>query len=152
MNLKTRRGTSAAWLAAFALVAAAATYEARPTARSVSPEPPAAQDLIGLDRRIGQLEQRFNTMDLRISRLEQQSRIPTPAPSATSGRDTELQLLRSEVELLRQRVAEDECGLVRLDERTLTDAAREARRKAGATREDPCRLTTDAPLRLSSRQ
>jgi len=81
------------------------------------------------------------------------SRLPSSAPSSTaSARDTELELLRTEVELLQRRLAEDECGLVKVDERTLTQAEREARRKGAAGREDPCRLNADAPLRLSSRQ
>jgi hypothetical protein len=152
MHLKTRFGTSARWLAALALAATAAAYASRPAARAVAPEP-AAQDVIGLERRISLVEQRLNSIELSVNRLEQQSRLSTPAPSTTqSVRDTELELLRSEVELLQRRMAEDECGLVRLDERTLAQSVREERRKNAAGREDPCRLNADAPLRLSARQ
>jgi hypothetical protein len=159
MNLKTRSslkrrcGASTRWLAAFALAATAAAYRARPDARAVTAEPTAAQDVIGLERRISIVEQRLNSIELSVNRLEQQSRLPSSAPPPTrSVRDTELELLRSEVELLQRRVAEDECGLVRVDERTLTQSVREERRKNAAGREDPCRLNADAPLRLSSRQ
>lgn len=159
MNLKTRLnlkrccGASTRWLAAFALAATAAAYASRPSARVVGAEPSAAQDVIGLERRISMVEQRLNSIELSVNRLEQQSRLPSAAPPATrSVRDTELELLRSEVELLQHRVAEDECGLVRVDERTLAPSVREERRKNAAGRDDPCRLNADAPLRLSARQ
>lgn len=152
MNLKTRRGALSACLAALALASAAA-YAARPSARGAdaSPEP---QELFNLERRVSVVEQRLNTIELSINRLEQQSRVQSasPQPSATL-RDTEVELLRSEVELLQRRLAEDECGLVRLDERTLTPAGREARRNSATNdKDDPCRLNADAPLRLSSRR
>ena len=160
MNLKTRLilkmscGTSARWLAAFALAATAAAYASRPAARAGATQPAsAAQDVIGLERRISVVEQRLNSVELSVNRLEQQSRLSSSAPSATrSVRDAETELLRSEVELLQRRVAEDECGLVRVDERTLAQTARDERRKNAAGREDPCRLNANAPLRLSSRQ
>jgi hypothetical protein len=66
-------------------------------------------------------------------------------------RDPEIGLLRGEVETLQRRLVEVECGLARLDERTLTPAAREARKRAGTSVTDPCRLSADAPLRLSTR-
>jgi hypothetical protein len=153
MNLKIRRVASSWWLAAFAL-AAAATYGARPSAGvGVASASPGAQDTFNLERRISVVEQRLNSIELSINRLEQQTRLQTavPQPSA-SLRDTQIELLRSEVELLQRRLAEDECGLVRVDERTLTPQAREARRKDAADKDDPCRLNPDAPVRLSSRR
>ena len=152
MNLKTRRGAWSACLAALVLASAAA-YAARPSARGAeaSTEP---QELFNLERRVSVVEQRLNTIELSVNRLEQQSRVQSaaPQPSATL-RDTELELLRSEVELLQRRLAEDECGLVRIDERTLTPSAREARRSSATTdKDDPCRLNADAPLRLSTRR
>ena len=152
MNLKTRRGAWSACLAALVLASAAA-YAARPSARGAgaSPEP---QELFNLERRVSVVEQRLNTIELSVNRLEQQSRVQSaaPQPSATL-RDTEIELLRSEVELLQRRLAEDECGLVRLDERTLTPSAREARRSSATNdKDDPCRLNADMPLRLSSRR
>jgi hypothetical protein len=154
MVLKTLHGTSAGWLAAFALAAAAAPYGARPAARAGATEaPPGAQELFTLERRISVVEQRLNSVELSVNRLEQQSRLQSAAPQTTRGaRDVEVELLRSQVELLQRRLAEDECGLSRIDERTLTQAAREARRKDAAGREDPCRLNADAPLRLPPRQ
>lgn len=153
LNLKTCCGASTRWLAAFALAATAAAYASRPAARAVGPEPSAAQDVIGLERRLSLVEQRLNSIELSVNRLEQQSRLPSSAPPPMRNvRDTELELLRSEVELLQRRVAEDECGLVRIDERTLAQSVREERRKNAAGRDDPCRLNADAPLRLSARQ
>jgi hypothetical protein len=159
MNLKTRRVASLRWLAAFLLVATAAAYCARRTARAVSAdavaaEPaPAAQELFSLERRISVVEQRLNTIELTVNRIEQQARYSSSVPPASqSVRDTELELLRSQVELLQRRVAEDECGLVRLDERTLSPSARDARRKSATAGDDPCRRNFDAPLRLAARQ
>lgn len=110
------------------------------------------QDVTSLERRISQLEQRFYTVEATINRLDQQSRLTpsTPTPS-TSGRDLEINLLRSEVEMLQRRLVEVECGVVKLDERTTAPAVREARKRAGAINTDPCRLNPDAPLRLSTR-
>jgi len=152
MSLRVKRIAPTAGLFALALVAAA-TYAARPSAHVGSADSEvAAQDVIGLERRISLIEQRLNTIELSITRLEQQSRLAPPPTTTTNARDTELLLLRSEVELLKRRMAEDECGLIRLDERTLTQAARETRHKEEAGREDPCRLSPEVPLRLSPRQ
>jgi hypothetical protein len=150
VSFKTLRAVSRRWLAAFALAAAAvAVYAARPA----STEPTATQATFMLERRVTSVEQRLTSIELNLNRLEQQTRLSTPtAPNSSAVRDAELQLLRSEVELLRRRLAEDECGLIKVDERTLTQQAREARRKGEAGREDPCRLDAAAPLRLSSRQ
>lgn len=111
-----------------------------------------AQDLTGLERRISLLEQRFYGVELSINRLEQQVRLSErpPMPS-TSDRTLEINLLRSEIEALQRRLAEVECGLTKLDERTLTPAAREARRRVVPTGTDPCRLNPDTPLKLSTR-
>jgi predicted RNase H-like nuclease (RuvC/YqgF family) len=110
------------------------------------------QDLTSLERRISLLEQRFYSVESSINRLEQQSRLSQGAASpSTSERTLEINLLRSEIDALQRRLAEIECGLTKLDERTLTPAAREARRRAGAGNTDPCRLSTDTPLKLSTR-
>jgi hypothetical protein len=109
------------------------------------------QDVIRLESRINQLEQRLYSMDINIRGLEQQIRLSTNAPvSSRSARDPELLLLRTEVETLRQRLSEIACGLLRVDERTLTPAAREARRKTTLDNPDPCRLNVNTPLRLSA--
>jgi hypothetical protein len=108
------------------------------------------QDVISLDRRISLLEQRFYAVESKVNRLEQQvafsQRTPTPS---NSGR--ELELVHHQTEMLERRLVEIDCGLVKLDERTLTPAAREARGSLGTNVNDPCRLNPGAPLRLSTR-
>ncbi|MBD0327121.1 MAG: hypothetical protein ICV68_11855 [Pyrinomonadaceae bacterium] len=111
-----------------------------------------AQDVTNLDRRISLLEQRFYAVESSINRLEQQAALyGRQAQPSSSVRDPEIGLLRGEVETLQRRLIEVECGLARLDERTLSPAAREARKPAGSSGTDPCRLAADAPLRLSTR-
>jgi hypothetical protein len=153
MYYGTRRTSTYRWPLALVLVAAAAAFYAwRPAGSTGEAATPAPQDLIRLESRLGQLEQRFYTVESSIRGLEQQVRLSSAAPrSAARERDPEVGLLRSEVEALRLRLAEAECGLLRVDERTLTPGAREARRKAAAGAADPCRLNTDAPLRLAAR-
>lgn len=104
-----------------------------------------AQDPASLDRRISMLEQRFYTFQSSITRLEQivVNQRSTPAPS---GRDPQVELLRQEVEGMKLRLNEIECGLVKLDERT-TPANATTRKRDG----DPCRLNPTSPLRLSTR-
>ena len=81
-------------------------------------EPP--QDTLILERRLSTLEQRLYGIESNISRLEQQlytAQRSTPSPvSPQASRDPEVSLLRSEVELLKGRVRELECGVVHLDE------------------------------------
>lgn len=103
------------------------------------------QDIIRLEARIGQLEQRLYSMETSIRTIEQQSRL-----AGTSPRDAtrDLDLLRSEIQLLQVRLAEDECGLAKLDERTLSPAQRELRRKSGLGGNEACRRAFDTPLRL----
>src|SRR5947209_10524293 len=102
MNLKMWRVTSSGWFAAFALVAAAA-YGARPAARPVG-SAAITQDTFNLERRISVVEQRLNSVELSVNRLEQQSRLSSPAPPSNAGvRDAELELLRTEIELLQDR-------------------------------------------------
>jgi len=106
------------------------------------------QDPSSLDRRISMLEQRFYSMESSISRLQQYvatQRPSVPQPS-TSTNDRDLILMREEIQRLNLRLAEVECGLIKLDERT-TPAAR---RNAAGKSDDPCRLTPDIPVRLST--
>ena len=112
----------------------------------------APQDVTNLDRRISLLEQRFYAIETSINRLEQQTALNGrgTAPSANV-RDSEITLLRAEWGALQRNLVEIECGLVKLDERTLAAATREARKRAGASSTDPCRLNAEAPLRLSTR-
>jgi hypothetical protein len=108
------------------------------------------QDVTRIESRLSLLEQRFYSVEASIRGLEQQSRL-SGAATARTARDPEVSLLRTEVETLRRRLAEVECGLRKLDERTLGAAAREAQRRSARGTGDPCRLNADDPVRLSSR-
>ncbi len=103
------------------------------------------QDIIRLEARIGQLEQRLYQMESNIRTIEQQSRLAGASPRDTT---RDLDLLRSEIQSLQVRLAEDECGMAKLDERTLSPAARDARRKSGIGGNENCRRNFDTPLRL----
>ena len=134
-------------MAALVLVTA---FKISSAARSdYEPTPP--QDLIRLETRINQLEQRLYTMEASIRNIEQQSRIASAASRGGSVTADEVSALRSQLQALQLRLMDDECALARLDERTLTPAMREARRKSGAA-SDPCRANADAPLRLPERR
>ncbi len=113
-----------------------------------------AQSDAFLSRRIDQIENRFYGIESRISRLEtapRPSSITSPiTQSITSTNDIEIQNLRAQVDLLRIRLGEAECGLLKLDERTLTTAARASRAKAALTPQ-PCRQDAAAPVMLSAR-
>lgn len=103
-----------------------------------------------LSRRVDQIENRFYALESRLNRLETQSRPMIAAPRVTDNRNTEIEFLRTQVDSLRTRLGEVECGILRLDERTLTPAARTARNRA-ATSPDPCRRDPAAAIRLSVR-
>jgi hypothetical protein len=109
--------------------------------------PPPQQDVLRLETRLNQLEQRLYQIDTSIRNLEQQSRLGG-ARGGVSAQDVEL--LRSQINALQLRLIEDECSLAKLDERTLSAAMRNSRRQSG--RSDPCRVNVDAPLRLPERQ
>ena len=109
---------------------------------------PAPQDVIRLETRINQLEQRLYAIDSNMRNLEQQFRL---AGSTTRGTGTEdVTRLRLEVQALQDRLAQHECALAKLDERTLSPAARAIRRQSGPGSNDPCRLNFDTPVRLST--
>lgn len=104
-----------------------------------------------LDRRISQIEQRFTLLESRINRLEQDSRSAGRiTPESTSGSEIEIRLLRAQIEALQIRLAETECALLRLDERTLSETARQARRKSPPGVADRCRANPNAPIQLSA--
>lgn len=103
----------------------------------------ATQDPASLDRRISMLEQRFYRLESSMTRLEQVV-VSQRSTAASSGRDQDVQLMRQELEGLKLRMNEIECGLVKLDERT-TPA--NARKDTG----DQCRLNPNTRLRLSTR-
>jgi hypothetical protein len=95
------------------------------------------------------LEQRLYFIESRIGRLEQQTTIAPRQPS-TDQRSAENQLVRSEIETMKGQINEIQCGLVKLDERTLPATVRESRRDS-AILNDPCRMKPQTPLRLSTR-
>lgn len=105
--------------------------------------PISQQDVIRLESRFSQLETRLNFIDNRLRGIEQQSRLS----DSRGVSQTDWALLRSEFQSLQQRVAEHECALAKLDERTLTPNARAARRRSAAEN-DPCRTNSDTPIRL----
>jgi len=104
------------------------------------------QDPGSLDRRLSLLEQRFYSIESSISRLQQYVATQRPSVPQPSTSDRDLILMREEVQRLELRMAEVECGLIKLDERT-TPAAR---RNPTAKSNDPCRLNPDQSLRLST--
>jgi hypothetical protein len=130
-------------------LAAAAAYAWVPVAGTGEAAAP-PQNVARIESRLSQLEQRIYSIESSIRGLEQQSRL-SDITSGRSARDPEVGLLRTEVEALRLRLAEVECGLAKVDERTLTAAAREARRKSDGGARDTCRLNVDSPLRLPAR-
>lgn len=105
------------------------------------------QDVSSLDRRISLLEQRFYSVESSISRLQQYVAAQRPPVSQPSTSDRELILIREEIQRLTLRMAELECGLIKLDERTTPAARRNQTSRAN----DPCRLTPETPVRLSTR-
>ena len=104
-----------------------------------------------LSQRLSRIEQRFTTIESRLSQLEQQSRYSATTSDTSSSRETEIRLLRSQIDALQLRAAEIECGLIRLDERTLSNTSRQAERKSGAGKGDICRQNPNVPLQLSAR-
>jgi hypothetical protein len=58
--------------------------------------------------------------------------------------------MRSEIDTLRARVGDVECGLLKVDERTLSVQQRQRRRSALGPR-DPCRAEPESPVMLASR-
>jgi hypothetical protein len=104
------------------------------------------QDPGSLDRRLSLLEQRFYSVESSVSRLQQYVATQRPSLPQPGTSDRDLILMREELQRLTLRMAEVECGLIKLDERT-TPAAR---RNPTAKSNDPCRLNPDQSLRLST--
>ena len=104
------------------------------------------QDPGSLDRRLSLLEQRFYSLESSISRLQQYVATQRPSVSQPSTSDRELSLMREELQRLTLRMAEIDCGLIKLDERTTPAARRDPTAKSN----DPCRLNPDQAVRLST--
>lgn len=110
--------------------------------------PTPQQDVIRLEQRMNQLEQRLFSMETTLRNIEQQSRLAGVSRRGVA--EEAVVQLRSELLALQQRVADHECALAKLDERTLTPAMRTTRRKLG---NDPCRVNSETPIQLpGSRQ
>jgi hypothetical protein len=112
--------------------------------------PAQQQEVIRLENRITQLEQRLFSLETTLRNIEQQSRM-AGATARGVGQD-DLARVLAEVQTLERRLSENECGLAKLDERTLAPSLREARRKSGTVTNDPCRVNLDTPLRLPDRR
>jgi hypothetical protein len=150
MDYRTRRVVFARWTTALVLLAMVIVYTGKSAVRTNEAATILPQDVTHIESRLSQLEQRFYSMETSIRGLEQQQRL-SGITSGRTVRDPEISLLRGEVEALRQRLAEVECGLVRVDERTLSEVAKQGLRKSAVRTSDPCRLNADTPLRLASR-
>lgn len=116
--------------------------------RGVAGNEVTTQDPAGLDRRISLLEQRFYQLESSMNRLQQVVASQRSTGATQNTNDREITLLSQELQRLQLRMTEIECGLVKLDERTLPASAR----RSGEQRStDPCRATPNTPLRLSAR-
>jgi hypothetical protein len=111
-----------------------------------------AQDTVYLDRRISTLEMRLSTIESSLRSLEQQAMASQRMTQGQPTRDPEISLARTEIEMLRGRLRELECGLTHLDERTLSVTAREALKRSSGQSTDPCRLNPETPLQISPRR
>ena len=109
-----------------------------------------AQTDMYLSRRVDQVEQRFYMLESRLNRLETSSNPNSISPQIRNTNDVELQFLRTQIDGLRTRVGELECGILRVDERTLSAAARGSRRRSAGNTE-PCRQDPAKALELSAR-
>ena len=116
------------------------------TVTGAGSEVTAQQDVMRLDNRITQLEQRLFAIENNLRNLEQQVRLAS-VPVRSANQD-ELGRLRSDLELLQRRVSDHECGLAKLDERTLTPQRRVERKRLGSGDTDPCRMNFEIPLRF----
>ena len=119
-----------------------------------------AQTDFALQRRVDMIEQRFYMLESRLNSVETQSRYPSSSSSPTGSLRTEsdlslmrtqMEVLRAQVDLLNKRLSEVECGLLRVDERTLTQAARDMRRRGREDENEPCRLNPNTAVRLTAR-
>ena len=147
----TNRFYQRAWVVLLACVAGLAflvVLRISPS-RAGDSSSPAQQDVLRLETRINQLEQRLYSIEASVRSIDTQSRTGSLASRNVSQQD--VQLLTSTIQALQLRLTEDECALAKLDERTLSPAQRQARQRSSGARTDPCRLSADTPLRLPER-
>ena len=91
-----------------------------------------------LETRVQMLEQRLYSIEASVNRLQ--------LPSRTSPTtDSEMLLIRQEIQNLNLRLADAECGVVKLDQRT-TQARPNTTKPT-----DPCRLNPAQSIELRSR-
>jgi hypothetical protein len=109
-----------------------------------------AQNDMYLARRIDQVEQRFYSLESRLNRLEMGSSPSIVSPQVRNTNEVDLQFLRTHVDSLRTRVGELECGVLRLDEMTMSSGSRTSRRQTGRNAE-PCRQDPARAVELSAR-
>jgi hypothetical protein len=128
------------------LVAAALAADAGKASSANAARP--TQDVMSLDRRLSSLEQRLFLLESNLNQLQRQLQYPPRQPEPTPARDPEVERLRLELSLLQARLGEVECGLLKLDERTLPAAVRAQMPKPT----DPCRSQPGTPVSLSSRR
>ena len=115
------------------------------SAARIDYSPSSQQEVLRLENRVNQMELRLYAIETSVRNLEQQSRRATVSPPAANREDWAG--LRSEIQVLQQRLLTDECALAKLDERTLPADTRAARKKSGVVNY-PCRMNFDTPLRL----
>ena len=110
-----------------------------------------AQSDMYLSRRIDQVEQRFYSLESRLNRVEQDaiSRRSVVSPQIATGHETDIAFLRTSVDGIRARLGEVECGLLKLDERTLPAARRLAGKATGGS--ERCRQDWGTAIQLSAR-
>jgi hypothetical protein len=100
-----------------------------------------------LSRRVDMIEQHLYTLESRLNQVSTSR--PSTMPSLPSILQNDVDTLRTSIDGLRIRLGEVECGVLKLDERTLTAAQRRTTR-AGAS-SDRCRTDFATPIMLSSR-
>ena len=116
------------------------------TGRGVSTTDAAPQDVVGFDRRISMLEQRFYRLEQSITRLEQYA---SSQRSTGSSSNREIDQMRQELQRMQLRLNEVECGL--RSRRTDSNGEPRAPERGDARPADPCRQNPGLPLRLPSR-
>ena len=148
INLRTWTIALAGVASLIAIGVNAGNYSAR---ASAAPANSSTQDVQSLDRRISFLEQRLFMIESRISRVEQQVAANTRSSSSSQQIRTDNEL-RQEIEAVKAQMNQITCGLAKLDERTLSAAARQSEHRSSNSTPDPCRLNPETPLRLSTLQ
>jgi hypothetical protein len=114
--------------------------------------PAAAQDINYLNQRLSTLEQRLFTIESTVNQLRSQAMIaqaPSPSTGGLSISREEAALLRTEIGLLQRQVVEVQCGLLKLDQRTLPAASRAQLTPAEAA--EPCRRLANSPVRITGK-